>query len=178
MVKIEPTAATSTSSVHLGFVLRDAEPMPWRDRVLFQPEFLEVRYFNHHTGEGWSWSADIRGRRINGNGRLGAPDASLWFTDSERWAVPPTWVRETAEANMPGEDITGFMGSWTNTAVTLGDQEGSKGMAGMWRGRYPVRLMWVRGVTDEVRLEAVDPGDARLVGSRSYSVVEFVPDEA
>lgn len=177
MVQIEPSAQVASNTVHRGFVVRDAGAMPWRDDKLMQPEFLEVRYTDNHNGEGWRWTAELRGRRVNAGGKLGAADASLWFGDHGRIGTPPTWVTETVLEHMPAE-VDGSIAAWSDSRVPLEPWDGSKGTPGVWRGRHRVVLQNLRPGPDEVAMTSEDPQVERLLKSRYYPVVEFVPNEA
>lgn len=178
MVHIEPTAQIASTVVRRGFVLTDAEPMKWHGDRVFRPDFLEIRYVNDHNGEGWHWSAEVRGRRVKKGGALGAADADLWFSDRKRFADSvPTWVRETAEANTPGDTIAA-VADWADARETLEPWDGSSGVTGTWRGRIPVTVLHVQSATNEITLGAVNPADAPLFNTRRYSLVEFAPDGA
>lgn len=136
MVKIEPATGTAVSVVKLGFVLRNADPMVQDSRRRFHPEFLEIRYQNDHDGNGWSWMATVRGRRINKGGRLGAADAYTWFHSrrSGRYGqTMPEWVLDTVARNMPGKPELPASHPDARQSVKLG-----RSVTGMWRGRVQV----------------------------------------
>lgn len=179
-VEFTPTAGIATSTVNLGFAVDGMAPLPWRGRQMMQPLFVELSYLNDHDGQGWRWHADVRGRRINQGGRLGAFDAQIWFTShSRRLEAVPAEVRELAETNTPGAP-----------EVPQSHRDPRRGMVelarhgeprtGTWVGRVPVREQVVHLGGHQVSLEAVDPQDCGRFGMSHgmgrRSIVEFVPD--
>lgn len=176
MVKTEPTTATATSTVRVGFVVREIDPQPWQGNKMFLPDFLEIRYHNDYDGKGWRWSADLRGRRINAGHRLGAADANAWFSDrTDRFSTTPNWVREIAEANRPTE--AGVPSTHPDARTRLADVDLRKDVLyGTWRGRFPVLVRHVSIMGDEIVLTATDTRGDAVVTDRRRSLLEFVPD--
>lgn len=170
--RIVPTVATANSVVSLGFTLNDFAPMPWSGRGgsrKFLPLFAEVRYTNEHDGQGWTWSVIVRGRRINQGGKLGAFDASAWFSSHPRAVHEvPVELRALAAEYMPG--IPAVPASHGH-AGAIGKDE-ARGRTGTWLG-VPVQIRMVSYSGDVV----MDYLDGTTAGVRR-SLLEFVPDPA
>lgn len=177
MVRTEPTMAIATSSVRIGFVLHEIGPQPWQGDKKFLPDFLEIRYSNSYDGQGWRWSADLRGRRVNAGRKLGAADASVWFTDrADRFSTAPDWVREIAEAHRPVEAGMPSTHRAVRPSATTDRGKGGGQHYGVWRGRYPVRVQFVSLGGDEIVMSPLDAQGDGVVTDRRRSLLEFVPD--
>jgi len=176
-VRFTPTAGTATSTVNLGFAVDGMAPLEWRNQTM-QPLFVELSYLNDHDGNGWRWHADVRGRRVNRGGRLGAFDAEVWFTSHPRHSDRvPDEIRELAEAHMPDAPEVPPSHHDPRVGMTVLGREAKR--VGMWIGRVPVRERVAHLGGLQVSLDAVDPEDCGRFGMSEgmrRSILEFVPN--